>query len=95
MEQNAVYAPNPGFVMRQIAGEVLLVPVGEQTRIFNGMITFSETGGFIWKQLDGERTVAEVARLLADACNEDVTAILPDVEEFLTRAAQKGFIVKK
>lgn len=93
MEHNEVYAPHAGFVMREIAGELLLIPVGEQTRVLNGMITFTETGAFLWKHLDGKRTVDELARLLADECGEDAEAILPDVEDFLTRAAEKGLIV--
>lgn len=95
MDRNSIFVPSAGYVMRQIAGELLLIPVGEQTRIFNGMITFSETGAFIWNHLDGERNVAQVAQLLADECSVDVSTILPDVEEFLTRALRQGLLIQK
>ena len=89
------YIPNPGFIMREIAGEILLVPVGEQTKVFNGMITFSETGGFIWNHLDGKRTAAEIAQLLADECGVSLDTVLTDVEEFLESAFQKGLVIKQ
>lgn len=88
------YLPNPGFVMREIAGEVLLVPVGEQTRVLNGMVTFTETGAFLWKHLDGQRGAQELAVLLADECGEDVETVLPDVEVFLQKAFERGLLIE-
>ena len=87
------YYPSSGFVMREIAGEILLVPVGEQTRKFNGMITFTETGAFVWKHLDGKRDASEIARLLASECGESVDSVLPDVEEFLQKAFERGMLI--
>lgn len=88
------YYPSSGFVMREIAGEILLIPVGEQTKTFNGMINLSETGAFIWKHLDGKRTARDIATLLADECGEHVDNILSDVEEFLAKAFEKGMLKK-
>lgn len=94
MDHNTIYTPSAGFVMRQIAGEILLIPVGEQTKKFNGMVTFTETGAFIWKHLDGRRTAAELAGLLAREYETDVGEVLADVLDFLTRAEKQGLIVR-
>lgn len=94
MDQNTIYTPSTGFVMRQIAGEILLIPVGEQTRKLNGMVTFTETGAFILKHLDGKRTAAELAALLAREYNADEGEVLADVLDFLARAEQKDLIVR-
>ena len=40
-ESEACYRANPGFVTREVVGEVIAVPVGEQTKRLNGMVTFS------------------------------------------------------
>ena len=39
------------YILREIAGEYILVPTGETTQEFNGMITISETAKFIWENL--------------------------------------------
>ena len=44
---------NTDFMLRDIAGEVILVPTGAATQQFNGMITLNEVAAFIWKNLDG------------------------------------------
>lgn len=89
-----VYQPNPGFIIREIAGEALLVPVGEQTRILNGMVTLSQTGAFLWKAMDGRRDVKTLAQLLADECDVSVDDILDDVTAFLNKAEKNGLISK-
>lgn len=94
MDQNAIFTPSAGFVMRQIAGEILLIPVGEQTRKLNGMVTFTETGAFIWKHLDGKRTAAELAALLAREYEADGEEVLSDVLDFLARAEKQGLVVR-
>lgn len=89
----ACYLPHPGFILREIAGEALLVPVGEQTQTLNGFVTLTSTGAFIWKQLNGTRTAQEVAALLAAECNTAMEKILPDVLEFLQHAHSAGLLV--
>ena len=37
-----------GFAKRNIAGSDIVVPIGENAKEFNGMITLNETGGFLW-----------------------------------------------
>ena len=39
------------FVLREIAGEYVLVPVGEAARELNGIVTVNELGAFLWNLL--------------------------------------------
>lgn len=80
------------FVMRQVAGEYLLVPVGSTPRTINGLITVNEVGAFLWEQLpDAEDTDA-----LTDAVTEvyDVTReqAAADVAEFLQQLREVGIL---
>ena len=43
---------NSEFILREIAGEAVLIPTGEASQNLNGMIHLTETGAFIWKQVD-------------------------------------------
>ena len=38
-----------GFVVRKVGGENIVVPVGETSKTFHGMIKLNESGGFLWK----------------------------------------------
>lgn len=53
-----------GFTKRNIAGSDIVVPVGEESLRFNGMITLNETGGFFWDCFQEDRTVDEVVELV-------------------------------
>ena len=44
------------YILREIAGEFMLVPVGAAAAKFNGLITMNEIGTFIFKQLGEEQT---------------------------------------
>ena len=40
-----------GFVLREIAGDYVIIPTGKTVLDFNGMITVNEVGVSIWKML--------------------------------------------
>ena len=43
-----------GFLLREVAGNTVVVPIGDEAVEFNGVITINETGKFIWElMLDG------------------------------------------
>lgn len=43
-------------ILRQVAGEYILIPTGAAAVDLNGMITLSETAAFVWKRLEEERS---------------------------------------
>lgn len=42
-----------GFMLREVAGAYVVVPVGGRADDFNGMIHLNETGAFFWKLVSG------------------------------------------
>ncbi len=60
-----------GYLLREIAGKWMVIPVGRRAQELHGMIALNETGAFIWKALENEQTVDT---LLESILNEyDVT----------------------
>ena len=43
------------FILRDIVGETVLVPINESTSNFNGLITVNELGKFIWENLESSK----------------------------------------
>jgi len=71
------------FVLREIAGEYVIVPTGKAAMEFNGMITVNETGAFLWKQLSEERTGEELTEAVVREYEVDRETALRDTEEFV------------
>lgn len=72
-----------GFVIREIAGQYMAVPVGERVNDLHGMIALNETGAFIWKLLENEKTEEELARALTEEYEVSYEEALEAVREFL------------
>ncbi len=75
----------PGFVLRNVAGYNVVVPIGEAALDFNGMINLNESGAMLWSML--EKDVAE---------EDMVKALLEEYEitEEIARADVSAFIKK-
>ena len=81
------------FVLREIAGETLLVPAGKTALDLNGMLTLNETGAALWRMLpeaaDAEALTQGLLQEFEGAPAERVRA---DVEEFLARLRELGIV---
>lgn len=51
-----------GFLLRKVAGDHVVVPVGEAGKVFHGMIRLNDTGAFLWEQCRKETTKEQVLR---------------------------------
>ena len=49
-----------GFVLKNIAGANIVVPVDSNTVSFNAVITLNESGAFLWQQLESDKTEEEL-----------------------------------
>lgn len=80
-----------GFVVREVGGESVVVPVGEMSKSFHGMINLNETGAFLWKFFSEEHTLDEgAAAMLAEYDVEEEIA-RADVEKFMEAIQGNGF----
>ena len=80
-----------GFVLRVVGGENVVVPVGEMSKTFHGMINLNETGAFMWKFFSEEHTLEEgVAALLAEY-DVDEGRARADIEKFMNAVMKNGF----
>ena len=90
MDERA-YIANDSFITREIAGEVVAVPVGEASTNLNGMITFTETGGYLWKLLKERQTVDSLCKALQKEYGEDRN-YRQDVEEFILASINQHLV---
>ncbi|MBE6986958.1 MAG: PqqD family protein [Ruminococcaceae bacterium] len=82
------------FALRQVAGTWVVMPLGDATLDFNGMMTLNDTGAFLWKALEqGSDKEALVAALTAEYA-VDAERAATDVAEFITMLANAGCLVE-
>ena len=74
-----------GFILKEIAGNYVVVPVGDDLVDFSLMITLNETGAFLWDCLKEDKTQEELVALLKTeyegATDEEIKS---DVEQFVS-----------
>ena len=80
-----------GFVIRQVGGEYVVVPVGERSKEFHGMINMNETGAFLWKFFTTEHTIEEGVDVLCAEYNVDRAVAETDVNRFADILQRNGF----
>ena len=71
------------YILRQIAGDYVIIPAGKTTLEFNGMYTVNEQGAFLWKQLGAEITEEKLVDAVLEEYEIDRQPAQADVAEFL------------
>lgn len=80
------------FILREVAGSHVVVPVGSSAVDFNGMITLNETGAFLWGLLSQGATAEELTKRLTEEYDVTPGAARHDVEAFLQRMRDNDFL---
>ncbi len=62
---NDRYRKDANIVSRQIAGEMLLVPIRQKMGDLESIYTLNDSAARIWDLLDGERTLGEICDQMA------------------------------
>ena len=82
------------FVIREIAGDYIIIPTGKTVLEFNGLITVNEVGVTLWNMLQEEVTFDQLVQgILAEYDVEEEVA-REDIREFLDKLAKDGILVK-
>ena len=83
---------NKKLVKREIAGDVLLVPVGKSVYDSNGLFVLNETGNFLWDLLESCADASELVSKVLDEYEVSYEEALKDVEDFLGKLRELGII---
>lgn len=89
-----IYTPSDDVVAREIEGDMIIVPV------VNGigdaedeLYTLNSTGKAIWEKLDGQRTLQDVARALAEKFDTTLPKIEKDVLGFVSELTRRNILL--
>jgi hypothetical protein len=80
------------IVAREIAGELILVPVRRTASEVQSIYTTNEAGRYIWELIDGERTVRDILDAILEEFEVSREEAEADLVAFLRQAEQVGAI---
>ena len=78
------------YIVREIAGETILIPSGLAAQKFNGLVTVNALGTFIWNSLSEDLTVDQLVEKITEAYEVDAETARADALEFLDELRQIG-----
>ena len=74
-----------GFILRNVAGNNVVVPIGQAPIDFNGMISLNDTGAFIFEQMLNEITRDELVQAVINEYGIDGELAQKDVDAFIEK----------
>ncbi len=91
---DGVYKPSEDIVVREIEGELIIVPltsgIGD---LEDELFTLNETGRAIWSRLDGRASLGDIARSLASEYEGDPKTMAEDVSGLAGELLRRRMIV--
>lgn len=84
---------NADFMLQDVAGTQVIVPVGMAVTTFPGMITVNAAGAYIWQLLETEQTVESLAEAMVARYEVALEQATADVAAFLAQLQPTGALV--
>lgn len=84
-----------GFVLREVAGQIVVIATGEASKTFHGMIKLNATGKEIWQGLQNGLSEAEIVTCLQEKYDTESAQVEQDVKEFLTQMMEMEFLINE
>ena len=81
-----------GFVLRNIVGEHILMPVGENIGKFKGTVLFNDVSAFIWEKLQNPITREELLEAILEQFEVEREVAEPDLDAVLKNMEEYGII---
>ena len=81
-----------GFEVVNIAGDYLLIPVGDQIDVFNGTVILNEVSAFLINKLETDIDKDDLVILLVDEYGIDRKTAQEDIDEALEKMKKIGII---
>ena len=81
-----------GYLVREIAGCHIVVPVGGRVIDFKGIMTLNNSGHFLWEHMANDITRNELLTFMLAEYEIDEATARNDMEEFLATARDSGVL---
>lgn len=80
------------FILREIAGDYIIIPTGKTALEFNGLITVNEVGASLWNMLQKEMTLEDLVKGILEEYDVEESVAREDIQEFLEALVKGGIL---
>jgi hypothetical protein len=80
-----------GFILRNVAGNNVVVPIGQATLDFNGMMSLNDTGAFIFEKLLQGISREDLIQAVVEEYEIDKELATTDVDNFIKKVEGEDF----
>ena len=88
------YQKDPDMVSREIAGEVILVPIRRNVGDLESVYTLNETAALAWTLFDGSHTVNQIQDQIISEYDVDEDEAERDLVELIQQLEEIGAITR-
>lgn len=81
-----------GYVLREVAGSYVVVPVGERSKEFNGMVNLNDSGKLLWERAQSEFDKQALVDTLLNTYDISTEIASNDVDRFINILKVNGFV---
>lgn len=85
---------NPNVIRRNVAGEDILIPIGDSALEHNGLFVLTPTGAEIWDALVEGKSLEEIVANMAEEYGIDTETIRKDMLGLIEKLAQLGLVTE-
>lgn len=84
---------NGEYILREVAGDAILVPVGETALQFNGILALEPVGALIWKDLSAGKDRSAILSDILEQFEVDPRTAAQDLDEFLDQLRSENLLL--
>lgn len=82
-----------GYVLKEVAKEYIVVPVGDEAINFNGILTLNKSAKLLFEALQKDVEIDDLVKLLLDRYDIDQEKALEDVKAFIHVLESRNILV--
>lgn len=86
------YRSNGNYVLSEVAGEPVIVPVSKSVADMEKMLLLNDTSRLIMNGVEQGLTIAGIASLMAQEYDVEESEAQADIHEFLQSMAKYGYV---
>ncbi len=81
-----------GFVLRNLAGEYVLAPVGDQIKSYDALVVMNELSAFLWDRLQRDVSRQDLLSAVLDEYDVEEETCARDIDAVLAKMRAIGLL---
>lgn len=83
---------NPGFILRNVVDEYILMPTGDNIGKFNGTVLLNEVSALVWEKLQNPISREDLLKAILDEFEVEKAVAAADLDALLAKLKEYGVI---